>query len=381
YEVDNYCNCDGFCNGGHGTHTEYCKGDLVITVYCIGADEISDPNLTNFHWLDPMFAIDDIGSSGTIEESELIADDFTIKYYCGDTYNHECNNGINFGIGSTGKVLTANKSIAVDPTLIPIGTHVMINGKEYIAEDDKGGTIAGHEIYIYVGSHTEVIAKGSQLNQKVYWLRDVAATKDFEGWTNNNKEWAWNIFRQNWVEIYGIGIGGGTFISSPILEEELETIIDKIKANFPALTSQREALIRNGLQLVGRVPYFWGGGHHSALSPDVDPAWGTEYRIISAAGYSGQPLGSSWPYGLDCSGFTRWVILATTGTDSMWAGAIGQRVSMGSLPISSSELLPGDFANTSNDGHVGIYLYTDTDGKMVFLHCSPSVDGVGINKP
>lgn len=382
YEVGNDCDCEGECTGGHGTHTEYCDGDLVISVSCVGADEVSDPNLANFHWLDPMFAIDDIGSSGISEQGDLIADNFVVKYYCGENYPHECNDGINFGVGPTGTTLKANKSIAVDPTLIPIGTHVILDGREYIADDDRNGTIVGNEIHIYVRTHIEAMINGIKHNKSVYWMRDVAVAGDFEGWTDNNKEWAWNIFCQNWVEVYGIGVGGGAFISSPILEEEMEEIIDKIKTQFTALTAQREALIRNGLQLVGSVPYFWGGGHHSGLSPDIDPTWGTEYRTITAPGSSIYVVGSSWPYGLDCSGFTRWVILATTGTDSMWAGATAQRTSMGSLAITRSQLLPGDFANTSDDGHVGIYLYTDpADGKMVFLHCSPSVDGVGINKP
>lgn len=51
----------------------------------------------------------------------------------------------------TGTVPTENKTIAVDPDLIPLGSEVMINGKVYIAED-IGGAIQGNVIDMYVGT-------------------------------------------------------------------------------------------------------------------------------------------------------------------------------------------------------------------------------------
>lgn len=48
----------------------------------------------------------------------------------------------------------ANHTIAVDPSVIPLGTHVVINGIEYVAED-VGGMINDNHIDIFVGSHAE----------------------------------------------------------------------------------------------------------------------------------------------------------------------------------------------------------------------------------
>lgn len=45
-------------------------------------------------------------------------------------------------------------TIAVDPSVIPLGSHVLINGTEYVAED-VGGGVGGNHIDIFVGSHEE----------------------------------------------------------------------------------------------------------------------------------------------------------------------------------------------------------------------------------
>lgn len=50
---------------------------------------------------------------------------------------------------STGVIAEEGRTIAVDPTLIPYGTEVMINGQIYIAED-CGGAVKGKIIDIFV---------------------------------------------------------------------------------------------------------------------------------------------------------------------------------------------------------------------------------------
>ncbi|EJX00038.1 protein containing 3D domain protein [gut metagenome] len=63
------------------------------------------------------------------------------------------------GITSTGVTATTNHTIAVDPSQIPYGTKVVINGQVYVAED-CGGAIKNNCIDIYVGSHEEGERKG-----------------------------------------------------------------------------------------------------------------------------------------------------------------------------------------------------------------------------
>ncbi|MDY5020974.1 MAG: 3D domain-containing protein [Blautia sp.] len=58
------------------------------------------------------------------------------------------------GITSTGVTATTNHTIAVDPTQIPYGSKVVINGQVYVAED-CGGAIKTNCIDIYVATHEE----------------------------------------------------------------------------------------------------------------------------------------------------------------------------------------------------------------------------------
>ena len=63
------------------------------------------------------------------------------------------------GITSTGVTATTNHTIAVDPTQIPYGSRVVINGQVYVAED-CGGAIKKNCIDIYVATHNEGESKG-----------------------------------------------------------------------------------------------------------------------------------------------------------------------------------------------------------------------------
>lgn len=55
---------------------------------------------------------------------------------------------------STGVRAVAGRTVAVDPRVIPYGTHLMINGHEYVAED-CGGLIKNKRIDIYFNTHRE----------------------------------------------------------------------------------------------------------------------------------------------------------------------------------------------------------------------------------
>lgn len=62
---------------------------------------------------------------------------------------------------SIGTYATQRRTIAVDPSVIPYGTVVVINGHKYIAED-CGGAIKGNDIDIFFDSHEEAKEFGVQ---------------------------------------------------------------------------------------------------------------------------------------------------------------------------------------------------------------------------
>lgn len=63
------------------------------------------------------------------------------------------------GITASGVKAKANHTIAVDRSVIPLGTHVLYNGTEYVAED-TGGAIKGNRIDIFFDNHSDALEWG-----------------------------------------------------------------------------------------------------------------------------------------------------------------------------------------------------------------------------
>lgn len=205
---------------------EYCPGDhkrITITITVHGFDQI--------------FWEDNYANAGfTVGEGGFIGH-FEITHYCA------CESccGKTDGITASGVKAKANRTIAVDPTVIPLGSSVVINGKRYVAED-TGSAIKGNRIDIYVDSHDKALQLGRLYNVAVYNPSyaggSIQETGVWEGWTDDNIEWCKVIYNLDWNDLYsgyagyngiilgggyngsgGIG-GGGIFGGAPDLEIE-----------------------------------------------------------------------------------------------------------------------------------------------------------------
>ena len=109
------------------------------------------------------------GGIGTVNATEEMygADlgNFTITYYCACEI---CCNKAD-GITATGTPVIEGQTIAVDPSVIPYGTKVIIGGHVFTAED-CGGAIKKNHIDVYVNSHEEALALGVT-NAEVYLVK------------------------------------------------------------------------------------------------------------------------------------------------------------------------------------------------------------------
>lgn len=114
------------------------------------------------------------------EHSLLSLGQFRITHYCQCSIC--CGPWAN-GITSTGVTATTNRTIAVDPTVIPYGSKVVINGQIYIAED-CGGAIKNNRIDIYMGSHAEAENSGV-FETEVYLLEDENSQSEEEPLEND----------------------------------------------------------------------------------------------------------------------------------------------------------------------------------------------------
>lgn len=93
-------------------------------------------------------------STKSISSSQDLGN-FKVSAYC---HCSKCC-GKSDGITATGTKAEANRTVAVDPKVIPLGTKIVIDGQTYIAED-TGGHIKGNRIDMYFQSHQEALNWG-----------------------------------------------------------------------------------------------------------------------------------------------------------------------------------------------------------------------------
>ena len=82
--------------------------------------------------------------------------EFKLTHYCPC---EKCCGDWADGITYTGTQATEGRTIAVDPDTIPLGSTVVIDGQEYIAED-IGGAIQGNRIDVFMDSHQAALEGG-----------------------------------------------------------------------------------------------------------------------------------------------------------------------------------------------------------------------------
>jgi 3D (Asp-Asp-Asp) domain-containing protein len=83
---------------------------------------------------------------------------FRYYWYCREEYPHICNDGAPYLTKLETK--PTDKTVAVDPNVIPLGSKLYINGEYYIAED-TGGAIKGNRIDINCATHSEALNNGT----------------------------------------------------------------------------------------------------------------------------------------------------------------------------------------------------------------------------
>ena len=96
----------------------------------------------------------------------------SITYYCCEKRPHICGGGT--GKTATGTDVTAGRSAAVDPSVIPLGAEIYVDYgdgilHQYIAED-TGSAIGGAHIDLAVETHDEALELGKAV-ATVWWIK------------------------------------------------------------------------------------------------------------------------------------------------------------------------------------------------------------------
>lgn len=114
--------------------------------------------------------IEEEPTTETVEEPELIClGEFKVTAYCTCptccgiwSQDHPSRIGTDYiQKTASGTIPTADRTVAVDTSVIPFGTVLLIDGQEYIAED-TGNAVKGNSIDIYYATHEEAVNHGVQ---------------------------------------------------------------------------------------------------------------------------------------------------------------------------------------------------------------------------
>ena len=101
-----------------------------------------------------------------------VIDDCTVTFYCAEKYQHICGTGD--GIAADGTPVLPWATCAVDPSIIPLGSTVMVDlcdgyGLRTLVANDTG--VKGNHIDICVPTHDEALRLGIQTST-VYWCKE-----------------------------------------------------------------------------------------------------------------------------------------------------------------------------------------------------------------
>lgn len=92
--------------------------------------------------------------------------EFTITYYCAC---EKCC-GKTDGITASGAMVREGVTVAVDRSVIPLGTYLYLDGIGYRVAQDVGGAINGNRIDVYMDSHDEALECGAEYDVNVWRL-------------------------------------------------------------------------------------------------------------------------------------------------------------------------------------------------------------------
>lgn len=131
---------------------------FVVATSCfhyVKQESISMPTPTNTSVTSKMVSVSN--ETEMVDKSYTQTEKFVVTAYCPC---QSCSGKWGYQT-STGVRAKQGRTIAVDPTVIPYGSKVIVNGHKYVAED-CGGAIKGNRLDIFFESHSDALEFGKQ---------------------------------------------------------------------------------------------------------------------------------------------------------------------------------------------------------------------------
>ena len=265
------------------------------------------------------------------------------------------------GPTASGAYPQANHTIAVDASnpFVPMGTHVIMNGVEYVVEDTGAFARYGVQFDVYYGDHASASAHGHQTWEA--YIADSNGSQEVEVTTTR--------------EVNRLDV--------TLTNHNLDTVLrnrmtDKEQERYDAYNKYYGN--RDYLFDLNSIPTGGAGfGYDIPAEALSDPQFAKMIR--EAEKYLGYPYvwgGASPATSFDCSGFVCWVI---NNCGNGWN--VGRTTADGLRSycsyVSPSDAKPGDLIffqgtyDTPGASHVGIYV-----GNNMMIHCGNPIQYTSI---
>ena len=267
------------------------------------------------------------------------------------------------GPTASGVYPTANHTIAVDASnpFVPMGTHIVMNGVEYVVEDTGAFDRYGVQFDVYYGDHASASAHGHQT-----WEAYIADS-------NGSQEVEVTSTREvNRLDVT---------LSNHSLDAVLRSRMDENEKKRYELYNTTYGN-RNYLFDVDSLPSYGNGGFGYEIPAEALSDEKFARMIREAEKYLGYPYvwgGASPSTSFDCSGFVCWVI-NNCGNGWNVGRVTAEDLRSHCAYVSPGQAKPGDLIffqgtyNTSGASHIGIYV-----GDNMMIHCGNPIQYANIN--
>lgn len=267
------------------------------------------------------------------------------------------------GPTASGVYPTANHTIAVDASnpFVPMGTHIVMNGVEYVVEDTGAFDRYGVQFDVYYGDHASASAHGHQT-----WEAYIADS-------NGSQEVEVTSTREvNRLDVT---------VSNRSLDAVLRSRMNENEKKRYEIYNTTYGN-RNYLFDVDSLPSYGDGGFGYEIPAEALSDEKFARMIREAEKYLGYPYvwgGASPSTSFDCSGFVCWVI---NNCGNGWN--VGRVTAEGLRSfcsyVSPEQAKPGDLIffqgtyDTPGASHIGIYV-----GDNMMIHCGNPIQYANIN--
>ena len=258
------------------------------------------------------------------------------------------------GPTASGVYPTAAHTIAVDASnpFVPMGTHVVMNGVEYVVEDTGNFARYGVQFDVYYDDHQTAQNHGHQTWDA--YLADDNGTQEIEVTTTQT------------VNRYSVSLTNHNL--DTVLRNRM-TDDEKVRYSLYNRTFGH----RDYLFDLNSLPTYGGNGY--TIPPEALSDERFARMIEEAEKHLGTPYvwGGYAPGGFDCSGFVSWVI-NHCGNGWDYGRLTAEGIRQVCAYVSPDDAKPGDIIffqktyDTVGASHVGIYV-----GNGMMIHCGKPV--------